>query len=111
MAGRHTIHLTTPQLWLAMPQPCKSAQHHVLIITLKAVFSYNKTVVEISCNPLRSTVIKMEKRMIDSKAIASASKHFEKFYYSEVFTDIINHFSTGMLLYNIIFQIWIIMKN
>jgi hypothetical protein len=44
---------------------------------------------------------RMEKRILDSKAIASASKHFEKFYYSEVFTDIINNFSTGMLLYQV----------
>jgi hypothetical protein len=43
----------------------------------------------------------MEKRILDSKAIASASKHFEKFYYSEVFTDIINNFSTGMLSYQL----------
>jgi hypothetical protein len=43
----------------------------------------------------------MEKRILDSKAIASASKHFEKFYYSEVFTDIINNFSTGMLSYQV----------
>jgi hypothetical protein len=43
----------------------------------------------------------MEKRIIDSKTIASASKHFEKFYYSEVFTDIINNFSTGMLSYKV----------
>jgi hypothetical protein len=45
----------------------------------------------------------MEKRILDSKAIASASKHFEKFYYSEVFTDIINNFSTGMLSYQVAF--------
>ncbi len=44
----------------------------------------------------------MEKRILDSKAIASASKHFEKFYYSEVFTDIINNFSTGMLSYQVV---------
>jgi hypothetical protein len=38
----------------------------------------------------------MEKRVIDNKAIAAASKHFEKFYCSEVFTDIINNFASGM---------------
>ena len=40
----------------------------------------------------------MDNRTVDGKAIASATKHFEKFYASEVFTDIINNFSTGMLL-------------
>jgi len=39
----------------------------------------------------------MEKRTLDNKAVAAASKHFEKFYYSEVFTDIINNFASGML--------------
>jgi hypothetical protein len=41
----------------------------------------------------------MDNKMLDSKAIASATKHFEKFYASEVFTDIINYFSTGIQYY------------